>query len=153
MKHANGFTMIELLVVLAVVAVLVGLAAPSFNEQMARRRLEGVATDLSIDLQFARTQAVSDRNSVQVVTDSGGSRYRILNAAGTALKTVNLPAGITATDAVTVTYDQLRGTANAVQIVLSNPTRTTATVRVDTNVMGRVSMCTPGGGLKGYTTC
>ena len=152
MSAARGFTVIEMLVVLVVVAVLVALAAPSFNEQLARRRLEGVATDLSTDLQFARTQAVSDRNAVQVITDNGGTRYRILNAAGTALKTVTLPTGVTATDAITVTYDQLRGTANATQILVSN-TRTTATVRVDTNVMGRVSMCTPSGGLKGYTAC
>ena len=152
MNAARGFTVIEMLVVLVVVAVLVALAAPSFNEQLARRRLEGVATDLSTDLQFARTQAVSDRNAVQVITDNGGTRYRILNAAGTALKTVTLPTGVTATDAITVTYDQLRGTANATQILVSN-TRTTATVRVDTNVMGRVSMCTPSGGLKGYTAC
>ena len=152
MNAARGFTVIEMLVVLVVVAVLVALAAPSFNEQLARRRLEGVATDLSTDLQFARTQAVSDRNAVQVITDNGGTRYRILNAAGTALKSVTLPTGVTATDAITVTYDQLRGTANATQILVSN-SRTAATVRVDTNVMGRVSICTPNGDLKGYTAC
>ncbi len=152
MQRDFGFTMVELLVVLALVALLTTLVAPSFNEQLARRRLEGVATDLSTDLQFARTQAVSDRSTVQVVTENGGSRYRLVNAAGTTLKTIDLPAGITATDAITVTYDQLRGTANAVQITLSN-TRTAAQLRLDTNVMGRVSICTIGGTLKGYTTC
>ena len=152
MQRDRGFTLIELLVVVALAAVLAALVAPSFNEQIARRRLEGVATDLSTDLQFARTQAVDDRATVQVITENSGGRYRIVNAAGTTLKTVDLPTGITATDGVTVTYDQLRGTSNAVQITLSN-TRTTAQMRVDTNVMGRVSLCSPGGGLKGHTTC
>jgi type IV fimbrial biogenesis protein FimT len=152
MPRHHGFTMVELLIVVAAVAVLAALVAPSFNEQLARRRLEGVATDLSTDLQFARTQAVSDRSTVQVITENGGARYRLVNGAGTTLKAVDLPTGITATDAVTVTYDQLRGTANATQITLSN-VRTTAQMRVDTNVMGRVSICSPSGGLKGYTPC
>lgn len=152
MQRQLGFTMIELMIVLAVMALLATLVAPSFNEQIARRRLEGVATDLSTDLQFARSQAVSNRSSMQVVTENSGRRYRLVNAAGITLKTADLPVGITATDGITVDYDQLRGTANAVQITLSN-TRTAAQLRVDTNAMGRVSICTIGGGLKGYTTC
>jgi len=152
MRPHLGFTMIELMVVLAVMALLATLVAPSFNEQIARRRLEGVATDLSTDLQFARTQAVDDRSTVQLVTENGGRRYRVVDAVNTTLKTVDLPAGITATNAITVTYDQLRGTANAVQVTLSN-TSTAAQLRVDTNTMGRVSICTIGGSLKGYTTC
>lgn len=151
MAH-RGFTLIELLVAMVLLAVLAALAAPSFNEQLARRRLEGVATDLSTDLQFARTQAVSDRSTVQVVTDNGGTRYRLINAGNTTLKTVDLPAGIVATDAITVTYDQLRGTSNAAQVTVSSA-RTSAQLRVDTNAMGRVSICTPGGGFKGYTSC
>jgi type IV fimbrial biogenesis protein FimT len=147
-----GFTLIEMLIVLAVAALLATLVAPSFNETLARRRLEGVATDLSTDLQFARTQAVDDRNTVQLVTENGGTRYRVVNAAGTTLKTVDFPTGITA-NIITVTYDQLRGTANAAQVTLSYTPRTTAQMRVDTNVMGRVSICTIGGTLKGYTTC
>lgn len=151
--RVRGFTLIELMVALTVLAVLAVLAAPSFNEQFARRRLEGVATDLNTDLQFARTQAISERSTVQVVTENGGRRYRIVNASGGTLKTVDLPDGITATNAVTVTYDQLRGTANAVQITLSNTPRTAAQVQVSTNIMGRVSLCTPNGSLKGYTAC
>jgi prepilin-type N-terminal cleavage/methylation domain-containing protein len=148
----HGFTMVELLIAMVVLAVLAGLAAPSFNEQMARRRLEGVATDLSTDLQFARSQAVADRGVIRVVIENGGTRYRLINGTGTDVKTVNLPDGITATNGVTVVYDQLRGMSNATQIVVSN-TRTAAQLRVDTAVMGRVSICTPGGGMKGYSSC
>jgi prepilin-type N-terminal cleavage/methylation domain-containing protein len=148
----GGFTTVELLIAMVVLAVLAALAAPSFNEQMARRRVEGVATDLSTDLQFSRSQAVAERNAIRLVTENSGSRYRIVNTAGTTLKTVNLPAGLTLTNAITVSYDQLRGTSNATQIVVSN-TRTAAQLRVDTSAMGRVSICTPSGELKGYSSC
>ena len=112
MYRVRGFTLLELLTVVAVTAVLAALAAPSFVDQLARRRLEGVAVDLSTDLHFARSQAVSDRNTVQMITEVSGTQYRVANAAGTTLKTVVLPAGIATTDAITVTYDQLRGTSN-----------------------------------------
>lgn len=151
MRGQRGFTMIELLVVLAVLAVLATLVAPSFNDQMAQRRLEGVSTELSTDLQFARTQAVDDRAPVRVITSNGGARYVIRNAVNV-VKAVDLPAGITVTDAVTITYDQLRGTSNAQQILVQSA-QTPAQLRVDTNVMGRVSVCAPNPILKGYPPC
>ena len=150
---ARGFTLIELLVVIAIAGILVALAAPSFTDQFARRRIEGVATDLSTDLHFARSQAVSDRGTVTLQTEGGGTQYRIFNAAGN-IKTVVLPAGIVATDGVIVAYEQLRGTATVTNGPIGlQSTRTTAQVRLDINAMGRVSLCTPDASLKGYASC
>ncbi len=155
----RGFTLIELMIVLAVAAVLAALAAPSFVEQLSRRRIEGSATDLSTDLQFARSQAVTEPtgSTVSVITQNSGTQYRIFktSAAGTStdIRTVFLPAGITVTNGITVTYDQLRGAAAAAQQLDLASTRTAGSVRLNVNTMGRVSICTPGGSLKGYTAC
>jgi type IV fimbrial biogenesis protein FimT len=156
MRPHLGFTMIELMVVLAVMALLATLVAPSFNEQIARRRLEGVATDLSTDLQFARTQAVDDRATVRLITEVGGTQYRLVKdaGAGAVIKTVVFPAGITATDAVTVDYEQLRGTATVTNGPINlTSTRTTATMQADVNMAGRVRLCSPLATLKGYPQC
>ena len=157
MTHQLGFTMVELLVVLAVTALLATLAAPSFNEQLARRRLAGVATDLSTDLQFARTQAVDDRAPVRLITEVGGTQYRLIKnaGAGAVIKTVVFPAGITATDAARVDYEDLRGTATVVNgpINLAS-TRTSVTMRLVVNVAGRVSLCSPTATyFTGYPQC
>lgn len=156
MAKQLGFTMVEMLVVLAVAAVLATLAAPSFNEQLARRRLEGVATDFSADLQFARTQAVDDRAAVRLVTEVGGTQYRLIKNAGTGavIKTVVFPAGITATDAARVDYEELRGAATVVNGPINlTSTRTAATMRVEVNAAGRVRLCSPSATLAGHTTC
>jgi type IV fimbrial biogenesis protein FimT len=165
----RGFTMIELMTVMVVVAILAVLAIPAFGDQLARRRLEGVATDITADLQYARSEAVARNRNVQVVTGGGGSCYVIsvpatggscdcttavpsCTAPSVGLKTVTLPAGITVTNGVTVTYDQLRGTAPVSLLALAS-TQTAATMQVDVNAMGRVSVCSPSGSLKGYAAC
>jgi type IV fimbrial biogenesis protein FimT len=150
-RAQTGFTMIELMTVIVIVGILAVLAIPAFGEQLARRRLEGAATDLSTDLQFARTQAVGRRGTTQLITESGGTQYRVITAEGT--KTVVLPAGITVTDGITVTYDHFRGTADADYVLNLASTRTSATMRANVNTMGRVNVCSPSGSLKGYATC
>jgi type IV fimbrial biogenesis protein FimT len=153
MHGSQGLTLVELLIVLAVAAILAALAAPSFTDQFARRRLEGVATELSTDLQFARTQAVANGGVVRVMTLST-TQYVVRNAANTDLKTVNLSSGITATNGVTVAYEPLRGMATVTNGPIDlTSTQTAAQVRLDVNPMGRVNLCTPGGSLKGYATC
>lgn len=152
-RAQGGFTIIELMTVLVIAGILAVLAIPAFSEQLARRRLEGVATDMTADLQYARTQAVSTRGDIRFRTTST-TTYVIDNAAGTTThKTVTLPAGITVTNGITVTYDQLRGAVAAASSLALASAQTSATMQVDVNVMGRVSLCSPSGSLRGYTTC
>lgn len=56
---ASGFTVVELLIVVAVVAVILTLAAPSFSSFILMQRLKGINAQLVTDLQFARSEAVS----------------------------------------------------------------------------------------------
>jgi type IV fimbrial biogenesis protein FimT len=147
----RGFTLIELIVVIVVTAVLLAVAIPSFREMLARRKLEGAANELSTDLQFTRSQSVSRNADVALSTTATG--YTVCCDASSAnYKSVTLDPTLSLTSGVTVTYSALRAMANAATITLSS-NRTSATLQVSTNVMGRVSLCTPGGGLKGYTTC
>jgi type IV fimbrial biogenesis protein FimT len=54
----RGFTIVELMVTLAIAAVLIGLAAPAFNEFLAQRRLTSQVNDFLVGLQYARSEAV-----------------------------------------------------------------------------------------------
>jgi prepilin-type N-terminal cleavage/methylation domain-containing protein len=64
--HARGFTLIELLIVLAISAVVLVLAAPSFRSLLDTQRLRGVSNQFSTDLQFARTEAASRQEVVNI---------------------------------------------------------------------------------------
>lgn len=59
--------MVELLVVIALVAIVLALAAPSFTSTLARKRLEGVASELATDIHYARSEAMQRNASVGIV--------------------------------------------------------------------------------------
>jgi type IV fimbrial biogenesis protein FimT len=61
---ATGFTIIELLVVVMVLAVLATLAAPSFQTFMATQQLKTASFDLYSSLVFARTEAIKYSSGV-----------------------------------------------------------------------------------------
>lgn len=54
----NGLTLPELLVTIAVGAIIMALAVPSFQESLVQNRLSTQINDLVLDLNFARSEAV-----------------------------------------------------------------------------------------------
>jgi prepilin-type N-terminal cleavage/methylation domain-containing protein len=64
---ANGFTFIELLIVLLVAAVLLTLGAPLLNQFIQRGHLEGFARETSLLVQGARFSAIKKANVQSVV--------------------------------------------------------------------------------------
>lgn len=73
MRREQAFTLIELMIAIAVVAVLLVLAAPSFRDFILTQRLKGVSAQLISDLQFARSEAASRGQAVSVRVLSAAS--------------------------------------------------------------------------------
>jgi type IV fimbrial biogenesis protein FimT len=61
--HA-GFTIIELMFAIAIAAILVAVATPSFRTMMANNRLTTQANELVGAINYARSEAISHNNSV-----------------------------------------------------------------------------------------
>lgn len=59
-----GFTLIELMVTVAVLAVMASLAAPSFREILAAQRIRTTAYSIVSDLVLARSEAVKRGENV-----------------------------------------------------------------------------------------
>lgn len=62
----HGFTMIELMVVVAIVAVLAALAAPSFTPLIERWRVRDAADNLQSTIYFARSESIKRGGSVVI---------------------------------------------------------------------------------------
>lgn len=67
---AAGFTMVELMVTLAVLAVLIALASPSFADYFERYRLRSAVDDALNVFGQARQAAVEEDRNVQVTVDA-----------------------------------------------------------------------------------
>jgi type IV fimbrial biogenesis protein FimT len=75
-RLSAGLTLIELMVVVAIAAIILGLAAPSFSEYIITQRLRSVHGEVATQLQYARSEAVARSGFVSVrfqeATGAGG---------------------------------------------------------------------------------
>lgn len=69
----RGFTLIELIVTLAVLAIVVAIAAPSFNSMIANSRTSSMTSELTAALNFARSEAIKRVKPVSVCPSSDGA--------------------------------------------------------------------------------
>lgn len=66
MRHSRGFTLIELMVTIAVLAIVVSIAAPSFSSMLQDNRALSMSTELQGALQLARAEAIKRRQDVVI---------------------------------------------------------------------------------------
>lgn len=71
----GGFSLIELLTVLAILAVVATLAVPSFSYLVDKSRVKAAAIDLEIALVRARSEAVKRNSDVTLTPNTGGWKY------------------------------------------------------------------------------
>ncbi len=72
MKKSRGFTLLELMFTLAVAAILLVVAVPSFNAFMQNSRMATQTNDFVADLNIARSEAARRALPVVVVAKAGG---------------------------------------------------------------------------------
>lgn len=81
MHSSRGFTLIELMVTIAVLAILLTLAAPSFNDFFQRYRLRGAADDVATLMAVSRSEAVARNRDVAIVFSGTGTAWCVGGAA------------------------------------------------------------------------
>ncbi|HEY1132039.1 MAG TPA: prepilin-type N-terminal cleavage/methylation domain-containing protein [Roseateles sp.] len=69
--RGHGFTLIEVVFVLAVLGIILSAAIPSYTNYLARQRLRHVAEMLEQDLRRARTLSVEEGRNIYVSFNSG----------------------------------------------------------------------------------
>lgn len=101
-RPSRGFTIIELMTVMAIAAILIVIAAPSFSEFLARRRVEGAMAELVTDLQYARSEAVARNAPVRLTFGAG---CYVIHAASVSADTTSCAVTPSGADIKTVRLD------------------------------------------------
>ena len=72
MHRMRGFTLVELMVTIAVAAILLGIALPSFQTVSRNNAVRATTNDLITSINSARQQSMSMRSVARVVPATGG---------------------------------------------------------------------------------
>ena len=81
-RRANrrGFSMVETMIVIAIIAIIAAMAGPPFFRYLASNRLDTGADRLAADLQYARSLSVSSSQILRFTCSESG--YRVTNPVG-----------------------------------------------------------------------
>ena len=81
-KHEAGFTLTELITIIAIMAVLTSIAIPTFSVWLPNYKLRSAARDLYSNLQMAKMGAVKQNKQWAVVFNQGSAQYSICSDDG-----------------------------------------------------------------------
>lgn len=106
MKRANipGFSLVEIMVVVAIIGIVSLIALPSMIGWRTARQLDGVARNFMADMQLARLKAIREAEDVSVILNVVGDSYQMIvdlnknytfDVGETQFRNVTMPPGIT----------------------------------------------------------
>jgi len=137
-RSERGFTVMELMVVVGLMAIISAIAMPSFVSWLPSYRLSAGARQVAADLQLARMKAISQNTTYRLNILGGGTQYQLEKDAGFTLESgpFTLPEGITASPTGPTAEFLSRGTASATDTITISNGSATRVVCVKT--VGRV---------------
>lgn len=90
-SRRDGFSMIEMMIVLVIIAIIAGAAAPGYGRYMRHQRVNEAASVVASDLQMAFSLAARQRKPVRLAVTSGEKQFTIKDRnASTTLRTREL---------------------------------------------------------------
>jgi type IV fimbrial biogenesis protein FimT len=147
-RNVRGFTAIELMITVVLLAVLITLAAPSMRDLVRDQRVKTATFDVYSSLAFARSEAIKRNADVHLCIASGSDwgagwtvRIGAADCSGTPLKTQDPIEAINITGpASPVTYrgdGRLNGAAVQTFVLRSSQSNTTTARCVRVDLSGR----------------
>jgi len=136
-RGPQGLTLAELILCMAVLAVLLAIASPLIGQVTSGYKLRAAARELATDLQFARLLAVKENKDFQVVSDSNS--YQVVRSSdGFVAKARNFSGDYpeVSLNAPVITFNS-RGNSSSQTVTVSN-SATTKNIMVDST--GRVKL-------------
>lgn len=149
-RAVGGFTLIEIMLTLAVLAILVTLAVPAFQALILSQRTKTAANDAYYALLYARSEAIKANAQVQVEARGAdfSAGWEVKRAGAVLMSQGPLPAlSVTGPASTTLTYnaDGRLNSVGSVSMIFSAAGHPDVSARcVFIDVGGRPSLLTDG---------
>ena len=144
MTTNRGFTMVEVMIVVMILAVLMAIALPAMRVHMANAEIRGISEDMRSGLELARSEAIRRNTSVRFTRNGNGWNVIVPGTGGAADQQLTTRASRDTQTSVTTNVDTI--TFNAAG--WTSPFGTTMTVDVQAPGAGQ---CKPAGSLNCLT--
>ena len=106
-ESRRGFTLIELMVVIAIVAMLSAVAGPSFRNLVAAQRVKSAASAITESLWLARSEAIKRNATVSFTVNSASvtNGWQVVDGATVLHRQDGTPAVAVASGGGTLTFN------------------------------------------------
>lgn len=94
LRRAKGFSLIELMVTLAVLAILIGVGVPSFQGMIANSRIAAASSDVVSGMYAAKNEAIKRNASIRFCINPTTGAWRVADLAGTDLRVGELHTAV-----------------------------------------------------------
>jgi prepilin-type N-terminal cleavage/methylation domain-containing protein len=81
---SSGFSLMEILVVIAIMGIVLAISVPAYLSYLPRIRLREAAREIASDMQFAKVQAIKANTTTAVVFDPVAGTYQVITESGEA---------------------------------------------------------------------
>lgn len=144
--NAKGFSLVELLITVSIVAILAAVAIPNFNSTLQNNRAETEVSDLQRAFNYARLEAINRGVSVRIAPTTGTDwttelQVTLTSSAQTVLRKVTpLSSGATlvAANVAAVEFNNLGGMTSPASAVAMTYTRGSTTKVINVCLTGRI---------------
>jgi type IV fimbrial biogenesis protein FimT len=171
-RRQLGASLVEAMIVLAIIGLLLGSVLPGWADARDRRSLEAASAQLATDLRLTRSLAVAQGSPVRLsvpgaqacyVVHTGPARACSCDATGAAtcrgdaqaLRVATLPGSgrvALSSSSASMLFDADRGTVTPTGTLRLRLADGRAVHHV-VNIMGRIRTCSPAGRVAGHPAC
>ncbi len=151
-RKNKGFTLIELMIVMAILGIVLAIAAPNFTKYLHNTNLKNAVRDLAGDIHNTKQTAAAQAVHYEMIFDNTNNKYEIKKCGSNSTDPCNVKtadkspasvAGYIAIDSLTYPSSKIsfqpRGTISpSGSITLKNDKGSTATIT--STIMGKVSV-------------